>query len=91
MDSRGSKELAKEYYETAVSNLSAAKALFHDKFFPEAVFFAQQAVEKIAKAILILTGQTVSGHEVSGWLALEIADKLDDPKKVIQIVSELES
>jgi len=29
MDSRGSKELAKEYYETAVSNLSAAKGVFN--------------------------------------------------------------
>jgi len=91
MDERGFKSLAREYYETAVSNFNAAKTLLREKFFSEAVFFTQQTVEKIAKAILALAGQTVAGHEVSGWLALEIGDKVEEPRKIIQIVSELES
>ena len=91
MDTRGSKDLAREYYKTALSNLNAARELFKSGYYPEAVFFAQQAVEKIAKAILVLSGQNVTGHSISGWLAMEIADKLENVKALISIVSELEN
>ena len=46
MDERGFKNLAREYYETAVSNFNAAKTLLREKFFSEAVFCSTGYREK---------------------------------------------
>jgi HEPN domain-containing protein len=72
-------ELTEALVEEAQVDLDAAKDLFQTKKYARVVFFCQQALEKLAKAILTEEGHgTILDHQVSTLLSLEIMKKTTD-------------
>lgn len=63
---------AKLLFKKAVSDLKSAKLLHENNFYSNAVFLAQQSVEKAVKALLALKGIQIREHIVSGYFASEI-------------------
>jgi HEPN domain-containing protein len=51
---RVDKELAKEFFLTALDDLKSAKLELDGKIFNNSIYHSQQAVEKAIKALLIL-------------------------------------
>ncbi|MEM4959382.1 MAG: HEPN domain-containing protein, partial [Nanopusillaceae archaeon] len=47
-------ELAKALFAVAKNDLEVARILYERKFYPQAVFYAEQSAEKIAKTSLLL-------------------------------------
>jgi HEPN domain-containing protein len=70
--------------------LQAAADLIERQHYAIAVFHMQQSIEKIAKTIAALKGEFISGHEVSGWLALEISGEIDNAKEIVIFLKEIE-
>jgi len=69
--------------------MKAANDSFNSGNYPESVYWAQQAIEKLVKALVSIKGGFISGHSVSGWLAINYPSEFtpDDYK----VISELET
>lgn len=65
----------------ALVDLDSAKILFKAGKYARAIFFCQQALEKVAKAILFEVGHgVIISHDVSSLLATEILSKFSEEK-----------
>jgi HEPN domain-containing protein len=81
---RVDKELAKEFFLTALDDLKSAKLELDGKVFNNSIYHSQQAVEKAVKALLILHNQFVETH----FVADRIKGLVDD--KVVECTKSLE-
>ena len=82
---RVDKELAKEFFLTALDDLKSAKLELDGKIFNNSIYHSQQAVEKAIKALLILHNQFVETH----FVADRIKGLVDD--KVVEYAKNLEN
>jgi len=82
-------ELVKSFVEAANSDLEAAASLLKDRNFNNSVYHAQQAVEKIVKALLLVHNIFKATHIVSPELK-RIQEEEKIGEKVLHIVGRLE-
>lgn len=75
-------------------DLKASKLLYENKFYPHAVFYLQQSVEKAAKSLLIALG-LANYQEIKSYISHEVykiiklyEEKLKDLKQNVKIVIE---
>ena len=81
-------EFAKAFLEKAKEDFASAKILMENGIYANALYFAQQAAEKAAKALLIIFGKFTPEHVISE-LILEIASQLpEDEEKKLETLSE---
>ncbi|MEM4819321.1 MAG: HEPN domain-containing protein, partial [Nanopusillaceae archaeon] len=71
-------ELAKALIAVAKMDLEAARVLYRERLYPQAIFYAEQSSEKIAKAFLL----TFIIEEVSSTTTCEISTLEDELKNV---------
>jgi len=83
-------EFAKAFLNKAKEDLQSAKILCDHNIFSNALYLAQQAAEKAAKAILILYGKFVPEHVVSELL-IQLASILPEEyeEKINKLVENL--
>ena len=70
-------EFARAFLEKAKEDLLSAKILEKNKIYANALYLAQQAAEKAAKALLIIYGRFTPEHVISELL-MEIASQLPE-------------
>ncbi|MEM4863514.1 MAG: HEPN domain-containing protein [Candidatus Nezhaarchaeales archaeon] len=76
-------ELAKALFAVAKNDLEVARILYERKFYPQAVFYAEQSAEKIAKtSLLLLFIEDVSSITTCETTAFE--DKLKEVHKKLR-------
>jgi HEPN domain-containing protein len=81
---RVDKELAKEFFLTALDDLKSAKIELEGEVFNNSIYHSQQAIEKAIKALLILHNQFIETH----FVADRIKGLIDD--KVVEYAKSLE-
>jgi HEPN domain-containing protein len=83
-------EFAKAYYREALRDLGRARRSYDEGDYPEAVFWAQQAVEKAAKAMLEARRRVVYNHGPELVLAFTEAFEGDWSPEYDSVVEALE-
>ncbi len=73
-------EFAKAFLEKAKEDLRSAKVLEKNRIYANALYFAQQAAEKAAKALLVIYGKFTPEHVISELL-IEIASQLPEKEE----------
>ena len=81
---RVDKELAKEFFLTALDDLKSAKLELDGKIFNNSIYHSQQAVEKAIKALLILHNQFVETHFVADRIKGFVDDKVVEYAKSLE-------
>lgn len=81
-------ELAENYYLIGKHNMKAAIDSFNSANYPECVYWLQQAIEKLVKALISIKGGFISGHSVTGWLAMNYSSHFTPTD--FKVISELE-
>jgi HEPN domain-containing protein len=81
---RVDKELAKEFFLTALNDLESAKLELEGKVFNNSVYHSQQAIEKAIKALLILHNQFVETHFVADRIKGLVDEKVVEHAKSLE-------
>jgi HEPN domain-containing protein len=81
---RVDKELAKEFFLTALNDLKSAKLELEGKIFNNSVYHSQQAIEKAIKALLILHNQFVETHFVADRIKGLVDNKVVEHAKSLE-------
>jgi HEPN domain-containing protein len=81
---RVDKELAKEFFLTALNDLKSAKLELEGKIFNNSVHHSQQAIEKTIKALLILHNQFVETHFVADRIKGLVDNKIVEHAKSLE-------
>jgi len=83
-------EIARAYALESEVDFQISRMLYQSGFHSRAIFFAQQAAEKIIKACLALKEVFVSEHNLSSLLANIYRGEIPDLDHIVEAVAELE-
>ncbi len=82
-------EFAKTFMKKSAEDLESAKILYEKGIYSNALYFAQQAAEKAAKALLILYGKYVPEHLISDVVMSLINEVSEELEKKIERIAEI--
>ncbi|MEM2528848.1 MAG: HEPN domain-containing protein [Thermoproteota archaeon] len=85
----GYEKLSQIYFEIAKKDLRAAKLLYDQGFYPQAIFYLEQAVEKAVKAVILMYNIHLSSEELySHRLVSAVINRYHT--KITQVINNLE-